>query len=464
MSTKSEWNSAKRIAIIIVDVLVLNFSILVGFWIKFGVNIPSYNFVSYEKSFIYISLFFIFLNLMLGVYIYYNRTVNDIVLVTFIGQILTILFIMTITFAGRWFTFPRSVLIYTFFVSVVFLSIWRILVYYMYLRVSSVKKVVILGTESSVLSASQNFLTHKNKKHQVTNVIIANYFHNLSRLLKEVDIVYISSHIDENEKLKIYELVVKNGKKLFLNTSFENLIMIKPNMMNFEDESIIEASDFRIDGEADFVKRVLDIIIASFLLVISSPLVLISAVLIKLTSPGSIIYKQTRITLNQKEFSILKLRTMSSTAEAKSGPVLSSSNDSRVTTVGKYLRALRLDELPQLINVILGDMAIVGPRPERPFFVDQFNKENPQYYLRHNVRAGITGYAQVYGKYASDYNSKLNFDLLYIKNYSLLLDMKILLQTIKILFDKVSSQGVEDEKNNDVSNQVLMKNNIKLWS
>ena len=90
-------------------------------------------------------------------------------------------------------------------------------------------------------------------------------------------------------------------------------------------------------------------------------------------------------------------------------------------------------------------MSIIGPRPERPFFVDQFNEENPHYYLRHNVRAGITGYAQVYGKYASDYNSKLNFDLLYIKNYSLLLDMKILLQTIKILFDKVSSKGLDEE-------------------
>ena len=463
MSTKNEWNNAKRIAIIIVDVLVFNFSVLVGFWIKFGFNIPSYNFVSYEKSAIYISLFFVFLNLLLGAYVFYNRTINDIVFVTVISQFLTILFIMTITFAGRWFTFPRSVLIYTFIVSVILLSLWRIIVYFLYLKVSSIKKVVIIGTEESVVSATQNFVSHKNKKHQVTTVIVDHYYENLTKLLDQIDIVYIASHIDENEKFKIYKLVTKAEKKLFLNTSFENLIMLKPNMMNFEDESIIEVSDFRIKGEDNFIKRLFDITLSLVLLVIASPLMLIAAILVKATSPGPVIYKQTRITLNQKEFPILKFRTMSATAEAKSGPVLSTSNDSRVTGVGKYLRALRIDELPQLINVIRGDMAIVGPRPERPFFVDQFNSENPQYYLRHNVRAGITGYAQVYGKYASDYNSKLNFDLLYIKNYSLMLDLKILLQTIKILFDKVSSQGVEEVERSEKNLSFLSENKIDLF-
>ncbi|MGG5343388.1 sugar transferase [Enterococcus sp. AZ192] len=463
MTTKSEWNNAKRIAIIIIDVLVFNFSVLVGFWIKFGSNIPSYNFVSYEKSAIYISLFFIFLNMLLGAYVFYNRTINDIVFVTVIGQFLTILFIMTITFAGRWFTFPRSVLVYTFIVGIILLSLWRILVYFLYLKVSSIKKVVIIGTEESVVSAAQNFISHKNKKHQVTKVIVDHYYENLVKQLDEIDIVYISSHIDENEKFKIYKLVTKAEKKLFLNTSFENLIMLKPNMMNFEDESIIEVSDFRIKGEDNFMKRLFDIILSFVLLVIASPLMLIAAILVKATSPGPVIYKQTRITLDQKEFPILKFRTMSATAEAKSGPVLSTSNDARVTAVGKYLRALRIDELPQLINVIRGDMAIVGPRPERPFFVDQFNSENPQYYLRHNVRAGITGYAQVYGKYASDYNSKLNFDLLYIKNYSLLLDLKILLQTIKILFDKVSSQGVEEVERSTKDLSFLSENKIELF-
>lgn len=202
---------------------------------------------------------------------------------------------------------------------------------------------------------------------------------------------------------------------------------------------------FRLTPENAFFKRVFDIIVAILLLIIASPFMLVTAILVKVTSPGPIIYKQTRITLNQKEFSILKFRTMSANAEAKSGPMLAQAHDSRITPVGKYLRKLRLDELPQIFNVLKGDMSIVGPRPERPFFVDQFNTEEPHYYLRHNVRAGITGYAQVYGKYASDYHSKLKFDLLYIKSYSVFLDAKILLQTVKILFDKMSSAGVDDD-------------------
>lgn len=454
MSSKSSWNNTKRILIILVDVVLFNFSILIGFWIKFGMNIPERNYVSYEESAIYLSVFFIILNLLLGTYIFYNRIVGDIIFVTIIGQILMSLTIMMVSFAGRWFAFPRSVLLYSFISSLVLLSLWRIIVYLTYIRFSDEKKIAIVGDEKKVLEALGNFSSNKNQKHKVSYAITNHYAKNVAKILPEVDIVYLSGKIEESEKSNIYDMVIREGKKLFLTTSFENLIMLKPNMMNFEDESIIEVSDFSIPFEEGVLKRLFDILVSSLLLIIASPIMLVTTILIKVTSPGPVIYKQTRITLDQKEFNILKFRTMSATAEAKSGPVLSTNNDSRVTGVGKYLRALRIDELPQLLNVLRGDMSVVGPRPERPFFVNQFNQENPYYYLRHNVRAGITGYAQVYGKYASDYNSKLNFDLLYIKNYSILLDLKILLQTIKILFDKVSSQGVEEEesmKKNELS-------------
>lgn len=445
MSAKSSWNNTKRILIILMDVILFNLSILIGFWVKFGMNIPERNYISYEESAIYLSIFFIILNLLLGTYIFYNRIVGDIIFVTIIGEILMTLAIMMVSFAGRWFAFPRSVLLYSCISGVLLLSLWRIIVYYTYIRFSEEKRIVVVGEEEKVISALSNFSSHKNQKHKVSHVIIGHYAQNVEGVLSDIDIVYLTGNIVESEKLRIYDSVIRSGKKLFLTTSFENLVMLRPNMMNFEDESIIEISDFSIPSEEGMLKRIFDILVSSMLLIITSPIILITAVLVKMTSPGPVIYKQTRITKNQKEFNILKFRTMSATAEAKSGPVLAKTHDSRVTGIGKYLRALRIDELPQLINVLIGDMSVVGPRPERPFFVNQFNEENSNYYLRHNVRAGITGYAQVYGKYASDYNSKLNFDLLYIKNYSILLDLKILLQTIKILFDKVSSQGLEDE-------------------
>ncbi|AUB52115.1 sugar transferase [Enterococcus mundtii] len=447
MNKNGEWNAARRIFIIMLDVLVYNAAIYISFLLKFQGEIPTRNFETFQHSAVFISIIFIVLNILLGAYVFYNRMISDIIFVTVIGQVLMSLGVMVVTFAGRWFAFPRAVILLSLVVGTILLSLYRILVYKLYLKVSRDKKVVIVGLEKDVAPAIQNFQSKKNNKHKVEAVVIDNYYENIKKMIDTIDIVYLSSHIEENEKIKIYQLITKKEKKLFLNTTFENLTMINPNIMNFEDESIIEASGFKIQPEDELFKRLFDIIISFILLILASPFMLLTAILVKVTSPGPVIYKQVRITKNQKEFSIYKFRSMTATAEAKSGPVLAKSNDARVTPVGKFIRAVRFDELPQIFNVLKGDMSIVGPRPERPFFVDQFNAENPYYYLRHNVRAGITGYAQVYGKYVSDYNSKLRFDLLYIKKYSLMMDLKILLQTIKILFDKMSSQGLEEDEN-----------------
>lgn len=458
MNKSGEWGTTRRMIIILLDVLVYNLSIYLSFWVKFGGEIPLRNFQTFENSAFFTSIVFILLNMLLGTYIFYNRISSEIIFVTVIGQILMSLGIIIITFVGRWFAFPRSVIIISFFIGTLLLSLYRFFVYRLYLKLGSDKKVVIVGDEKDVTPAVQNFSSHKNNKHKVSAAIIDNCYKNLSELIDEIDIVYLASKLDEEEKIKIYQLVTKKEKKLFLNTTFENLITIHTNIMNFEDESIIESTGFNIPPEDALFKRIFDIVISLILLVITAPFMLVTAIMVKMTSPGPIIYKQIRITKNQKEFPIYKFRSMSVTAEEKSGPVLAKNNDARVTPVGKFIRAIRFDELPQLVNVLKGDMSLIGPRPERPYFVNQFNEANSYYYLRHNVRAGITGYAQVYGKYVSDYNSKLKFDLIYIKKYSLLLDMKILLQTIKILFDKVSSQG-EDEQNNNV---VLENMDIKI--
>ncbi|SHF52147.1 Sugar transferase involved in LPS biosynthesis (colanic, teichoic acid) [Caldanaerobius fijiensis DSM 17918] len=187
---------------------------------------------------------------------------------------------------------------------------------------------------------------------------------------------------------------------------------------------------------------------------------LIIALLIKLTSPGPIIYKQVRITEKNREFNIYKFRTMYKDAEKLTGPVLATDDDPRITKVGKILRAARLDELPQLFNVLKGEMSFVGPRPERPFFVAQFEKQHPTYTYRHNVKAGITGLAQVLGKYTTDFDDKLRFDLMYITNYSIWLDIKIILLTIKTAFMKEASSGVKDDM---TLNQLLESLNYNVY-
>lgn len=446
MSQTKGFDRTKKLIIGIIDVVLYHFSIIISFMIRYNMDIPRRNFLAYERSRIYILIGFILLNILFGIYILYNKKIMDFIYLTVITQFLMGLVIMAMTFFGRWFAFPRTIILISFFVSTIVLIAWRSIVFKMYEKIDGTKKVMVVGSEEACLAAVRNFESSKNKRHAVQSVVIDNFYKNIVKHMDQVDIVYLADKIDESEKIEIYDLLISQNKKLFLNTSFENLVLVNPNIMSIEDESIIEASDFSISPEDDMIKRLIDIVASLAMLIVASPIIVITAILVKGTSKGPVFYKQIRITKNQKEFGILKFRTMSATAEKDSGPVLAAANDARVTKIGKYLRALRIDELPQLFNVLTGDMSLVGPRPERPFFVEQFQEQNRYYYLRHNVRAGITGYAQVYGKYATDFNSKLNFDLVYIKKYSFVLDVKIMLQTIKILFDKVSSEGVSDEK------------------
>jgi lipopolysaccharide/colanic/teichoic acid biosynthesis glycosyltransferase len=157
---------------------------------------------------------------------------------------------------------------------------------------------------------------------------------------------------------------------------------------------------------------------------------------------GPVLYVQERLTKGRKTFKIYKFRTMVPNAEKLSGPVFAGEKDPRITKIGKFMRTVRLDEIPQLINILTGDMSIVGPRPERPFFAKQFEKDIPEYRYRLKVKAGLTGLAQVEGKYNTTVEDKLRYDLIYINNYSLLRDILIMLQTIKILFMKSSTEGV----------------------
>lgn len=188
------------------------------------------------------------------------------------------------------------------------------------------------------------------------------------------------------------------------------------------------------------IKRLLDIIVSSILLIITSPVLILTSIAIKIDSRGPVFYKQERMGLSGRIFNIMKFRSMVKDAEKISGPVWSSKDDPRITRVGKFIRTVRIDELPQMINVLKGDMSLVGPRPERPYFVEMLSQEIPLYKRRLKVRPGITGWAQVKHKYdesVEDVKTKLRYDLFYIENMSLRNDLKILFRTVfVVLFGK----------------------------
>jgi exopolysaccharide biosynthesis polyprenyl glycosylphosphotransferase len=219
---------------------------------------------------------------------------------------------------------------------------------------------------------------------------------------------------------------------------FVTLVRAIKNNANFEIERVIE---LKLNLTNRLLKRLLDIMFSILLLICSSPLLLLLFFIIPLTSKGPALYFQERLGEKEEPFKIIKFRTMVIDAENQTGPILAKKNDPRVTKVGKIIRALRVDELPQLFNVLIGHMSLVGPRPERAFFVKQFKDKLPEYEQRMNVKPGITGLAQVMGDYYTSPKDKLKYDLMYIKKYSIWFDMKILIKTFLVILPLRSKSG-----------------------
>ena len=449
MSKTGGFNRTLKITIGVMDILIYHLSFVVSFLIRYKGTIPTFNYSAYQSVLPYIMIAFVIINIFSGIYILYNKNFIDMFSITLISQIMMALTIMAMTFFGRWFAFPRTIVFINLIVSTLFLIIWRFIILDFYFKKSGISRVMVVGSMENCREAVRNFKSSKTRQYKVVAVVTDNCYENIINNIDNIDVFYLLDFHSIEEENKILSYLTLNNKRIFLGTDFGNILRINNRIMNIDDESLIAISKFEIAPENETIKRMIDIIISLMMLIIASPIMLIAAILIKITSKGPVLYKQVRITKGQKEFEILKFRSMRIDAEEISGPVLAQAEDPRVTKVGKYLRSLRIDELPQLFNVLKGDMSLIGPRPERPYFVEQFKDQNPYYYLRHTVRAGITGYAQVYGKYSTDFNSKLKFDLLYIKDYSLMMDIQILFQTVKILFDKVSSKGIEEELSNE---------------
>ncbi len=240
----------------------------------------------------------------------------------------------------------------------------------------------------------------------------------------------------------ILKYCYQQNKSIYVIPKISDIIVRTASDITYFDSPIMKCKSTGLTVEQRFIKRALDIILSSLALIALSPIMILVAILIRAYDGGPAFYKQQRCTKDLKTFNILKFRSMVVDAE-KDGPQPAVDNDKRITPIGKIIRSIRIDELPQLINILKGDMSIVGPRPERIEHVEMYSDEIPEFVNRYKVKGGLTGYAQVFGKYNTSAYNKLKMDLMYIQNYSLFLDFKLILMTVKILFKKESTEGFD---------------------
>lgn len=250
---------------------------------------------------------------------------------------------------------------------------------------------------------------------------------------KTVDEVVIGMKLTEYEKLEdIIKICEKSGVKTQIIPDYLKYIPARPEVEQIDDITIINIRHVPLDNPINkFIKRMIDIVVSLLAIVIALPIMILTAIAIRLESKGSVIYKQERVGYNRKKFYMYKFRSMRVQTKEEEENKWTTKDDNRKTKVGKFIRKTNIDELPQFFNVLKGDMSFIGPRPERPFFVEKFKEEIPKYMIKHQVRPGITGWAQANGlRGDTSIRKRIEYDIFYIENWSLTLDIKIVILTI----------------------------------
>jgi exopolysaccharide biosynthesis polyprenyl glycosylphosphotransferase len=300
----------------------------------------------------------------------------------------------------------------------------------------------IYGTSSHNLGSKINGIWYK--YHIVERVHYSTNEEIIRRKICEYDAVIIND-IPAHEKNRMLKACLDLDKRVYFLPKISDVIVHSAEELNLIDTPLYFSRNIGIGVIQSGIKRVTDIVFSLCALILTSPILLITAIAIHAEDGGPVFFRQERCTLNERRFEILKFRSMIVDAEKDGRPHPAGVRDERITRIGRIIRPTRIDELPQLINILKGDMSLVGPRPERVEHVVRYTEMIPEFRFRHKVKGGLTGYAQVYGKYNTEALDKLKLDLMYIMNYSLLLDIQIIFETVKILFRKESTEGFSQE-------------------
>ena len=412
-----------RIIIFLIDLGLINLGFILSFLLRYGITLPEYNFTPYKKSFVFVTLIYISALSFFRVYKKRFRSSWDLFRRVFLGLLFGTLFSVAFvyTFRIKWGAFPTTVFALSFLINL--LLIFKLNQYILKSGKKIKKKVLDIGKDNIDDVVGRKAEVEKIGSDEIGQ--LAKY--------KDIDEVVICESIKDE---RILNLMIFLVQKLKIDVVFHPSIYMEllsgriqgDNSVHFISTFVGEKRDIE-----EFMMRCLDIAGSILILIVSAPVTVLLPLMIKISSSGPVFYKQQRVGKDGKLFTLYKFRTMVDDAEKEVGPVLASRNDPRVTKVGKFLRATRLDELPQLINVLQGDMSLVGPRPERPHFV---KKHKALHELRLAVKPGLTGLAQVRSFYDLKPQHKIKYDYLYIQKRSLMLNLYILIRTIPTVFSR----------------------------
>ncbi len=333
-------------------------------------------------------------------------------------------------------------------VQIGIILIWAYLASYVYKKLYPPLNMVVVYSSHSATSLVKKMSVRDDRFTICEAVNIDKGMDYIEERILNYDGVIIAD-ISGSERNDILKFCYDEGKNTYVTPKVSDIIIRSGENIHLFDTPLLLCRNTGLTFEQKVAKRALDIFVSLVGLIVTGPFMLITAVLIKAYDHGPVFYKQKRVTMNGKEFDIIKFRSMIVDAEADGKAHPAVSDDDRITPVGKVIRAIRFDEMPQIFNILKGEMSVVGPRPERTEHVEKYTAEFPEFKYRLKVKAGLTGYAQIYGKYNTTSYDKLKLDLFYIENYSIRTDIRLIIMTIKVLFMKESTEGFDLQDNGE---------------
>ena len=450
-------SSFKNYIIALIDILIVSIAFMLIIFISNPSNEFIYRILNIRKiiyaPIITIVIVFSFLDMYKDTHKRYTEIVFSSIFACILGFLSFFIFINL----RNWHLSHISISFYMIFLILLcFVILERLLIEYIVRKISIKGKLLIVGREKDIYKISYDLISNKLSNYSVEGLfIIDKGINQIEKHIKNADKIVLLANLTQHDRSIIMSLCQKNIKEVFLIPELYDISIMKPRLTQIDNTPYLYLGNIGLLKFERDIKRIMDICISVIGIILFTPLMLACALLIKCTSKGKVFFRQERITINSKVFNIIKFRTMIENAEKNTGAVLTKANDSRVTKIGSFMRKTRLDEIPQFFNVLIGDMSIIGPRPERPIFVNQFKNEIPLYSKRHTVKAGISGLAQIMGKYSTTARDKLRYDLIYIRSYSIILDIKILFLTVKTALLDLGS--IKEENNIDYTKNIEKK-------